>query len=124
MSTHLRQRIIRESFILTQLVFKCFGKRQYLFRIKYVIRKEPFSDLLPFKIVLPSLSLCYSIFQKVVASAKKNGVYDLIIVDADIIFDEDKTAPLDLADKYIFICNDFNKEDNAPISPNIALRFS
>lgn len=122
--------------------------------IKHVIRKELFSYLPPFKAALMSLGLNYSVFEKIISSAKKSGDYDFIVVDADITFDEDKAALLNIADKvivivkqtlssvlatnilvsningastdkYIFICNDFDKEeDNALISPNVALKFS
>ena len=122
--------------------------------IKHVIRKELFSYLPPFKAALMSLGLNYSVFEKIISSAKNSGDYDFIVVDADITFDEDKAALLNIADKvivivkqtlssvlatnilvsningastdkYIFICNDFDKEeDNALISPNVALKFS
>ncbi len=122
--------------------------------IKHVIRKELFSYLPPFKAALMSLGLSYSIFEKVISSAKKSGDYDFIVVDADITFDEDKAALFNVADKvivvvnqtltsvlatnvlvsningantekYVFICNDFDKEeDNALISPNVKLKFS
>lgn len=122
--------------------------------IKHVIRKELFSYIPPFKAALMSLGLSYSVFAKIVVSAKKSGEYDFIIVDADVTFDEDKAALLNLADKvvvvsnqslasvlatnilvsningasadkYIFICNDFEKEDdNALISPNVSLKFT
>lgn len=122
--------------------------------IKHVIRKELFSYLPPFKAALMSLGLDYSVFEKIISSAKKSGDYDFIVVDADVTFDEEKASLLNIADKvvvvtkqnlasvlatnilvaningagadkYIFICNDFEKEeDNALISPNVALKFS
>lgn len=122
--------------------------------IKHVVRQELFSYLPPFKAALMSLGLNYSIFEKIISSAKKSGDYDFIVVDADITFDEDKATLLNIADKvivvvkqtlasvlatnilvsninganadkYIFICNDFDKEDdNALISPNVALKFT
>lgn len=122
--------------------------------IKYVVRKELFSYLPPFKAALMSLGLNYSIFEKIIVSAKKSGEYDFIVVDADVTFDEDKASLLSVAnkvviltnqslasvlatnilvsningsnaDKYIFICNDFDKEeDNALISPNVSLKFT
>lgn len=122
--------------------------------IKHVIRKELFSYLPPFKAALMSLGLNYSVFEKIIVSAKKSGDYDFIIVDADVSFDEDKAALLNIADrvvvvtkqtfaavlatnilvsningasaeKYIFVCNDFNKEeDNALISPKLSLKFT
>ena len=122
--------------------------------IKHVIRKELFSYIPPFKAALMSLGLEYSVFAKIVNSAKKSGEYDFIVVDADVTFDEDKAALLNISDKvviitqqnlsavlatnilvsningansdkYIFVCNDFDKDkDNALISPNVALKFS
>ena len=122
--------------------------------IKHVIRKEIFSYLPPFKAALMSIGLNYSVFEKIVLSAKKSGEYDFIVIDADITFDEDKAKLLTLADKvvivvnqtlasvlatnvlvsningagadkYMFVCNDFNKEeDNALISPQVSLKFS
>lgn len=122
--------------------------------IKHVIRKELFSYLPPFKAALMSLGLNYSVYAKIITSARKSGDYDFIVVDADVAFDEDKAELLNIADKvvvivkqslasvlatnilvsningasadkYVFICNDFDKEeDNALISPNVALKFS
>lgn len=122
--------------------------------IKHVIRKELFSYLPPFKAALMSLGLSYSVFEKIIISAKKSGEYDFIIVDADVSFDDEKAALLNTADKvvivtkqtfaavlatnilvaningastekYIFVCNDFNKEeDNALISPKLSLKFT
>lgn len=122
--------------------------------IKHVIRKELFSYLPPFKAALMSLGLNFSVYEKIIVSAKKSGDYDFIVVDTDAAFDEEKAALLNMADKvvvvikqtlvsvlatnilvsningantdkYIFICNDFDKEeDNALISPNVALKFS
>lgn len=60
--------------------------------IKHVIRKELFSYLPPFKAALMSLGLSYSVYEKIIISAKKSGDYDFIIVDADVSFDEDKAA--------------------------------
>lgn len=122
--------------------------------IKHVVRKELFSYLPPFKAALMSLGLDYSVFEKIIKSAKKSGDYDFIVVDADVAFDEEKASLLNVADKvvvvlkqtfasvlatnvlvsningasadkYIFICNDFDKEEeNALISPNVSLKFS
>lgn len=122
--------------------------------IKHVIRKEIFSYLPPFKAALMSLGLQYSVFEKLITSAKKSGDYDYIVVDADTTFDEDKAELLNLADKvlivteqnlaavlgtntlvsnvngmsgdkYIFVCNNFQKENsNALVSPSISLKFT
>lgn len=122
--------------------------------IKHVIRKELFNYLPPFKAALMSLGLPYSVFERIIISAKKSGEYDFIVVDADITFDEDKASLLNIADKvlivtkqnlssviatnilvaningantekYSFVCNDFDKEkDNSLISPNVSVKFS
>lgn len=122
--------------------------------IKHVVRKELFSYLPPFKAALMSLGISYSIYEKIILSAKKSGEYDVIVVDTDVTFDEEKAKILNIADKvvvvtkqcisavlatnilvaningvnpekYIFVCNDFDKEsNNALISPNISLKFT
>ena len=122
--------------------------------IKHVIRKEVFSYVPPFKAALMSLGLDYSVFEKIIISAKQSGDFDFIVVDADVTFDEEKATLINLADKviiiaqqtlssvlatnilvsningansdkYVFICNDFDKdEDNALISPSVSLKFS
>lgn len=122
--------------------------------VKYVIRKELFNYLPPFKSALMSLGLNYDVYEKIISSAKKSGDYDFIVVDADVTFDEDKATLFNIADKvvivtkqnlasvlatnilvtningastekYAFICNDFDKEkDNALISPKVSAKFS
>jgi len=122
--------------------------------IKHVVRKEGFSYLPPFKAAIMSLGLNYSVYERIISSAKKSGDYDFIIVDADTVFDEEKATLLNesdkvvvltnqsiasvlatnilvsningvSADKYVFICNAFDKEaDNALISPNVSLKFT
>lgn len=122
--------------------------------IKHVIRQEIFNYLPPFKASLLSLGLEYALYEKIILSAKASGEYDFIVVDADTTFDEEKADILNIADKvvivtnqtlsavsatnilisninivnsdkYIFICNNFDKEsENALISPNIILKFT
>lgn len=122
--------------------------------IKHVIRKELFSYLPPFKAAPMSLGLNYSIFEKIILSAKKSTEYDFIIVDTDTTFDEKKASLLSIAnkvliitkqdltsvfatnilvsninevdtEKYIFICNNFDKdEENVLVSPHIPLKFT
>lgn len=121
--------------------------------IKYVIRKEVFSYLPPFKAALLSLGLNYSIYEKIAISGKQSGDFDYIIIDAESTFDEQKINLFDLSDKvvvvlkqennavqatnqlvsnidnlnvdkYLFVCNSFDSEQyNAIISPNISLKF-
>ncbi|MGM9603392.1 MAG: AAA family ATPase [Faecousia sp.] len=122
--------------------------------VKHVIRRELFNYLPPFKAALMSLGLRYSVFGEIIKSARKSGDFDFIIVDVDVAFDEDKADLINLADKvviitnqsiaavyatntlvaninglntdkYIFICNDFDKlQSNALISPQISLKFT
>lgn len=122
--------------------------------IKYTIRNESFSYLPPFKASLLSLGLDYSVYEKIILSAKKSNEYDFIVVDMENAFDENKTALLDIADKviivveqsassvyatntfvsnitgtdsnkYVFICNKFQKDGyNALIAPEIVTKFT
>ncbi len=121
--------------------------------IKHVIRKEQFSYLPPFKAALMSLGLKYSLYERLISSAKKSMDYDYIVVDTDSTFNEEKARLLQLADKvvivteqnessvfatnilvsnmsgmrgekFIFVCNKFVKEkDNALISPALPVKF-
>lgn len=122
--------------------------------IKHIIRKEQFYYLPPFKTSLLSLGISYSLFNEIAVEAKRSNDYDCIVVDADSKYDEDTAQLLNSAskvlivtkqneasvfatnvlisnlnginsDKYIFICNDFKKDDdNALISPNIKPQFT
>lgn len=121
--------------------------------IQYTIRKESFSYLPPFKAALPSIGLEYSIYRKLIRDIKKSEEYDFIIVDTDSSFDEEKAILMEQADKvvvitkqnmasvwatnlfvanvdmtstekYIFLCNDFDKEaDNALVKNSPPLKF-
>ena len=123
-------------------------------QIKHVIRKELFSYLPPFKAALMSLGLSYSVYEKIIASAKQSGDFDFILVDADVAFDEEKAQLMNMADrvvvvtnqrkasvtaanilasnvngmggeKYIFLCNDFEKDaDNSLVAPGMGLKFT
>ena len=129
------------------------GKSIYK-EIKHVIRKESFYYLPPFKTSLLSLGISYSLFVEIAKEAKESNDYDFIVVDADSKYDEDTAELLNVAskvivttkqnessvystnvlisnlngissEKYIFICNDFNNEqDNALISSNIKPKFT
>lgn len=122
--------------------------------IKHVIRKESFYYLPPFRTSLLSLGISYSLFVEIVKEAKESNDYDYIVVDADSKYDEDIAELLNSAtkviivtnqneasiystnvmisnlngissEKYIFICNDFNKDrDNALVSPDIKPKFT
>ncbi len=121
--------------------------------VKHVIRRESFSYFPPFRAALLSLGLQYSIYEKLATAAKKTNEYDYIIIDADAPFDEDKARLLSFSDrvvlvteqtntsvfatntlisnmngvnaeKYIFVCNNFDKDKyNAIISANVKRNF-
>jgi len=123
-------------------------------KIKHTIRHESFGYLPPFKASLMALDLKGDVYEKIAVSAKESKDYDYIIVDTDSGFDEYKTMLVNAADKviiatnqtnsavystniltsninginsdkYIFICNNFNKDNyNALVSPEMNLRFS
>lgn len=122
--------------------------------IRHVIRKENFYYLPPFNNSLLSLGITYSLFGEFAKEAKDSGDYDYIVVDADSKYDEDTAELINSAskviivtnqseasvystnilisnlnginsEKYIFVCNDFNKErDNALISANMKPKFT
>lgn len=122
--------------------------------MKNIIRTEIFSYIPPFKAALMSLGIPYSIYKKIVISVKKSKDYDYIVIDADTALDEDNAKLLNMSDKvivvteqtstsvfatntfvdnidginsdkYIFVCNNFDKnENNAIISNNMALKFT
>lgn len=122
--------------------------------VKHVIRKELFSYVPPFKAALMSLGIDYSLYKKLILSAKKSKDYDYIIVDADSTFDEDKAELFELSDKviivteqtassvyatnvlvsnitgingdkYVFVCNNFKQDrHNALISPAYTMKFT
>ncbi|WP_066891367.1 AAA family ATPase [Clostridium nigeriense] len=144
------QSVISSADIYAKLVR---GNENIYSDIKHVLRKETFSYLPPFKAALMSLGLTYSIYEKIVTSAKKSNDYDYIVIDADTAFDEDNAKLLNISDKvivvneqtstsifatnilvdningtnsdkYIFVCNNFNKnENNAIVTSNIPLKF-
>lgn len=122
--------------------------------MKHAIRNEIFCYLPPFKAALMSLGLNYSIYEEIIISAKKSKDYDYIVIDVDTAFDEDNAKLFNISDKvivvteqtrtsifatntlvdninginsdkYIFVCNNFDKnENNAIISSNIPLKFT
>ncbi len=122
--------------------------------IRHVVRREGFSYLPQFRASLLSLGMRYSVYRKIISAVKQSKEYDYIIVDADVAFDEEKAALIDMADrvivvtdqsrasvyatemflsnlrgagdeKYIFVCNNFReKERNALISGDEPMRFT
>lgn len=130
------------------------GSDNIYFDIKSEIRNEGFNYIPSFRASLSSLNIKYSVFKNIALSARQSGDYDYIIIDADAVFDDDKTKLIDIADKviivtrqskasvfatnalvsningangdkYIFICNDFDTEKpNMLLSTDIANKFN
>lgn len=71
--------------------------------IKEVICKDQFEYLPPFKASLMSLGLKFSIYEKIILSAKISEDYDYIIVDTDATFNEDKAQLFGISDKVIIV---------------------
>ncbi len=122
--------------------------------LRHIIRTELFSYLPPFRAALMSLGLRYSIFERIAVNAKNSREYDYIVIDADSAFDEENAHLMHTADKvvivtdqhrravyatnllvaningissdkYFFICNNFDKDDNnALVNADGGLRFS
>ena len=109
--------------------------------LKRTIRNEGFYYIPSFRAALMSLNINYSIYRNITIGAKNSGEYDYIVIDADTVFDEEKTRLIDIADKvivvtkqnkasilatnnlitninkstsdkFVFICNDYD-EDNS-----------
>lgn len=112
--------------------------------IEHIIQKGEFDYLLPFSKPLASLGIDRCIYNRIVQVIKDSGSYDAIIVDADNGFDEYKVNMMGLADrvvivlnqnlnsvmateimvknindinsdKYIFVCNNFDENENNAI---------
>lgn len=72
-------------------------------RIQYTVRNELFDYLPPFGAALSSLNIDFSVYGEIIQSAKNAGKYDVIVVDTDTVFDEDKAELITLADKVILV---------------------
>lgn len=139
----------------TEIYAQLANANESIYRdVAHVIRTEEFNYLPPFKSTLLSLNLPYSIYGQIAFGARKSYDFDYVIIDADTVFDEEKTRLMNLADKvvivtrqtvadvyatnrlveninglnaekYLFICNDFQKnKENALISPGMNMNFT
>ena len=131
-----------------------YGSGDAYAAIKPVIRNEVFSYLPPFKAALISLGIPFSVYERIIRSARESGEYDYIVVDSDSPFDENLAQLLNISDKvivvtkqtlpdvfatnvfvsningtssekYIFICNNFDPvKDNYLVSNDLKLKFT
>ena len=73
--------------------------------LKNLIVREKFSWLPPFGAALSSLNLPYRFYEDFARGAKESGDYDVVVVDADVMFDSDKARLASSADK-VFVITD------------------
>lgn len=115
--------------------------------IKAYMGQDDFSYIPPFKAALVTLGISMSFYRTLINEAKESGDYDVIVVDTEAVFDEDKAflmtyadtlimvvnqtptsvytmnellknIRIDSSDKYLFVCNNFEEHSyNALISP-------
>lgn len=57
----------------------------------------------PFRVALSSLDFPLSVYQTILSALRKSGEYDVIIVDVDTAFDEDKAMLIRNADKVVLL---------------------
>ena len=122
--------------------------------VRFTLRKEGFTYLPPFKSTLDARNLDFTIYRKLIQSAKDSGDYDFIIVDVEagysrwriqLLQDSDKvmlitlqddvstnkmryiTECLDFGDheKYMVICNKYSEtRDNQYVQSGLQSEFS
>lgn len=73
--------------------------------VEDIIQKDEFDYVLPFSKPLVSLGINSCIYSKIVQVIKDSGKYDVIIIDADNGFDENKVNMMGEADKVIMVLN-------------------
>lgn len=123
-------------------------------RIKHIIRKDGFDYLPPFSVAISSMGLSFSMYEKIALSAKNSRDYDVIVIDTDSVFDENKASLITKSDrvfvvlnqtktsvfatnallsnmnsadssKFFFICNAYDsKKENAILSKDTVPRFT
>lgn len=72
-------------------------------KIAPAVRKEKFDYLPPAGAALSALNMHYSVYEKLIRSAKASGRYDFIIVDTDAVFDSAKASLMLHADKVMML---------------------
>lgn len=74
-------------------------------KMKHVIRKDGFDYLPPFSHAISSMGLPFSVYEKFAESAKESKDYDVIVIDTDSVFDEQKASLISKADRVVIIVN-------------------
>lgn len=78
----------------------------FSFLLNYV-RKGDFDYLPPFNSSLLSLGVDFNIFKRLIDYFKKLNTYDVIVVDTDCVFNEEKADLLDYADLVFIVTKQF-----------------
>lgn len=74
-------------------------------KLKKIIKNDGFDYLPPFSAALSSLGLSFSVYEKIIEAAKKSKEYDVIVVDTDSVYDEEKARLITNADRVLLIAN-------------------
>lgn len=74
-------------------------------RVRHYIRNEEFDYLPPFGMAISSLNIDYSMYRELISAVKLSKEYDVIVVDTDSIFNEQKSNLIMLADKVVMVLN-------------------
>ncbi len=101
------QRILREDGFISRPALRELSARpenayEALFKNQGIRAKEDFDYVLPFFRSLQSVGLDMSVYFHMAASAKSNGAYDFVVIDAENPFEK---RALDIADKIVIVLN-------------------
>lgn len=72
-------------------------------KIKHILRNEGFDYIPPFGAALSSLNIDFNIYYKIIRELRYMKEYDVIVVDTDSIFDNEKAMLLTIADKVFMV---------------------
>lgn len=102
------QRLLANSSPISasELYSSLVNPRENIFNeLQHVIRKESFSYLPPFKAAIISLGLEFGVYEQIAESAKRENIYDYILIDLNTGFDEDMAQLLRKSDRVIVVTN-------------------
>ena len=140
---HSFQRWLTKASVLPESAYnpmQSVGGESY-FAMKQYIQKEDFDYLPPAKVSLSSLGVAQNFYREFLQAASQANDYDVIVVDTDHLFQDEKAWLMTFADvmvtvlnqtktsifateellknirmqengKFFFICNNFDKEKN------------
>ena len=71
--------------------------------IRFTLRQEEFTYLPPFMTTLDARNLDFTIYEKIIRTAKESGEYDFIIVDIEVGYSRERIRLLQESDKVMLI---------------------